>query len=105
LLDAGRVHGLQVASEVFADRTYQPNRSLTPRTQPNAVITDERVAADQVVRMLREGMVRTTDGTDAAIQADTICLHSDGADPVNFALRLNVKLKSEGFWLKALTSS
>ncbi|MEO6994634.1 MAG: 5-oxoprolinase subunit PxpA [Lacunisphaera sp.] len=105
LLDAGRVHGLQVASEVFADRTYQPNRSLTPRTQPNAVIADETVAVDQVVRMLRDGVVRTTDGTDATIQADTICLHSDGANPVNFALKLNVKLKSEGVRLKALTSA
>ncbi|HEY4247294.1 MAG TPA: 5-oxoprolinase subunit PxpA [Lacunisphaera sp.] len=105
LLDAGRVHGLQVASEVFADRTYQPNRSLTPRTQPNAVISDEAAAVDQVVRMLRDGVVRTTDGTDATIQADTVCLHGDGADPINFAVKLNVKLKSEGFWLKALTSS
>lgn len=105
LLDAGRVHGLQVASEVFADRTYQPNRSLTPRTQPDAVITDEAAAVDQVVRMLRDGVVRTTDGTDVSIQADTVCLHGDGPDPVNFALRLNVKLKAEGFWLKALTSS
>jgi len=105
LLDAGRVHGLQVASEVFADRTYQPNRSLTPRTQPDAVITDEAVAVAQVVRMLRDGVVRTTDGTDVSMQADTVCLHGDGPDPINFALRLNVKLKSEGFWLKALTSS
>ena len=105
LLDAGRVHGLQVASEVFADRTYQPNRSLTPRTQPNAVIAEEAVAVDQVIRMLRDGVVRTTDGTDVTIQADTVCLHGDGADPINFALKLNVKLKSEGFWLKALTSS
>ncbi len=105
LLDAGRVHGLQVASEVFADRTYQPNRSLTPRSQANAVIADETVAVDQVVRMLRDGVVRTTDGTEATIQADTVCLHSDGADPINFALKLNVKLKSEGFWLKALSSA
>src|SRR5665213_2265875 len=96
LLDAGRVHGLQVASEVFADRTYQPNRSLTPRSQPNAVITDEAVAVEQVLRMVREGMVRTTDGTDVSIKADTICLHGDGPDPVNFALKLNVKLKGEG---------
>jgi UPF0271 protein len=104
LLDAGRVHGLQVASEVFADRSYQPNRSLTPRSQPNAVIADEAVAVEQVLRMVREGVVRTTDGTDVSIKADTICLHGDGPDPVNFALKLNVLLKGEGFWLKAMTA-
>ena len=67
LLEAGKVHGLQVASEVFADRTYQANRSLTPRTQPNAMITDEDAAVSQVLRMVREGVVRSTDGTDVTI--------------------------------------
>jgi UPF0271 protein len=103
LLDAGRARGLQVASEVFADRTYQPDRSLTPRTQPDAMITDEDTAAAQVLRMIREGVVRATDGTDVSIQADTICLHGDGPAPVEFALKLNVKLKAEGFWLKAFS--
>jgi UPF0271 protein len=104
LLEAGKVHGLQVASEVFADRTYQPDRSLTPRTQPDAIITDEETAVMQVLRMVREGMVRTIDGSDVSIQADTVCVHGDGANPVEFALKLNVKLKAEGFWLKAISS-
>lgn len=104
LLDAGRARGLQVASEVFADRTYQADRSLTPRTRLDAMITDEETATTQVLRMLKEGVVRATDGTDVTIQADTVCLHGDGADPVNFALKLNVKLKAEGFWLKAFSS-
>ena len=103
LLEAGKVHGLQVASEVFADRTYQPDRSLTPRTQPDAVITDEETAVMQGLRMVRDGMVRTTDGSDVSIQADTVCVHGDGANPVEFALKLHVKLKAEGFWLKAIS--
>src|SRR2546430_8420045 len=45
LLRAGRARGLRVASEVFADRTYQPDGSLTPRSQPDALIRDEAVAA------------------------------------------------------------
>jgi 5-oxoprolinase (ATP-hydrolysing) subunit A len=104
LLEAGKVHGLRVASEVFADRTYQANRSLTPRTQPNAMITDEEAAVAQVLRMVREGVVRSTDGLDVSIAADTVCVHGDGANPVEFALKLNVKLKAEGFTLKAITA-
>src|ERR1700712_2235329 len=74
LLDAGRARGLQVASEVFADRTYQADRSLTPRTRLDAIITDEETATAQVLRMVKEGVVRATDGTDVTIQADTVCV-------------------------------
>jgi UPF0271 protein len=101
LIEAGRTRGLQVASEVFADRTYQSNGSLTARTQPNALITDENVAVAQVLRMVREGAVRAVDGTDVSIKADTVCLHGDGPHPVEFAQKMNTKLKAEGFWIKA----
>ena len=101
LLEAGRVCGLQVASEVFADRTYQADGSLTPRTQPDALITDEEVAVAQVLRMVREGRVRATDGTEVAIQADTVCLHGDGPHPVVFARRLRGGLTAAGIAVKA----
>ncbi len=67
-----------MAEEVFADRTYQRDGSLTPRSRPDALITDEAVAVAQVLRMVREGKVRATDGTDISIQADTVCVHGDG---------------------------
>ena len=101
LLEAGRSCGLQVASEVFADRTYRADGSLTPRTQPNALITDEEVAVAQVLRMVREGKVRATDGTEVAIQADTVCLHGDGPHPVEFARRLRGGLTAAGIAVKA----
>lgn len=99
---AARTNGdIIVFSEVFADRTYQPDGSLTPRAQPNALITDENVAVTQVLRMVREGRVRATDGTDVAIRADTICLHGDGPHPVAFARRLRRDLATAGIELKA----
>ena len=101
LVAAGRAVGLQVAEEVFADRTYQADGSLTPRTQPNALITDEDAAVTQALRMVREGRVRATDGTDVAIQADTICLHGDGPHPVEFARRLRRELTAVGIGIKA----
>ena len=55
----------------------------------------------QVWRMVREGKVRATDGTDIAIQADTVCLHGDGAHPVEFARRLRQELAAAGIEIKA----
>jgi UPF0271 protein len=98
---AGRLCGLQVAEEVFADRTYRADGSLTPRTEPKALITDEEAAVAQVLRMVREGMVLATDGSDVAIQADTICLHGDGAHPVKFARRLRQELTAAGVEIRA----
>ena len=101
LLEAGAVRGLQVASEVFADRTYQANGSLTPRTQPNAIITDEAAAVAQVLRFVSEGVVRAVDGTDVGVKVDTICLHGDEVNAVVFAQKISAALKAGGFWLKA----
>ncbi len=85
LIETGRNLGLRVAAEVFADRTYQADGSLTLRGRENAVIENEADAIAQVLRMVREGVVRSIDGTDVAMQADTLCLHGDGPQAVNFA--------------------
>jgi len=92
LVRAGRAHGLRVAAEVFADRTYRPDGSLTPRAQPGATIEDEAAAVAQVLRMVREGVVRATDGSDVPVAADTVCLHGDGPHAVAFARCLRREL-------------
>ena len=96
LARAAAARGLRIANEVFADRTYQRDGSLTPRSRPEALIQDEREAVAQVLRMIREGLVRATDGTDVPIRADTVCLHGDGPNPVAFARRLREALHAAG---------
>lgn len=93
---AARRCGLRVASEVFADRTYQPDGSLTPRSRADALIADEAACVAQVLRLVREGRVRATNGADVAIAADTVCLHGDGAHAVEFARRLRTALAEAG---------
>jgi UPF0271 protein len=100
LVRAGQARGLRVAHEVFADRTYQADGSLTPRARPDALITDAAVAVAQVIRMVREGVVRATDGTTVAVVADTVCLHGDGAHAVAFAQQLGRELRAAGIALK-----
>ena len=101
VIAAAAACGLPVASEVFADRTYQRDGSLTPRKQAHALITDAPTAVAQVLRMVRENTVRAIDGTDVLIRADTVCLHGDGAQPVVFARRLRRELTAAGVEIKA----
>jgi UPF0271 protein len=53
--------------------------------------------------MIREGLVRATDGTEVAIRADTVCLHGDGPNPVAFARRLRDALRAAGIEAKAFS--
>ena len=101
LIKAGSKIGLRVANEVFADRTYQDKGNLTPRKSANALITDEEVAGAQCLRMVKEGLITTTDGTDIAIKADTICLHGDGEHAAIFAAKIHTLFKEENIGLQA----
>ncbi|MGQ0740060.1 MAG: 5-oxoprolinase subunit PxpA [Bacteroidota bacterium] len=87
--------GLKTASEVFADRTYRDDGSLTPRSQPNALIEEADQAVSQVLEMLREGTVTTVSGKKIPIIAETICIHGDGKHAVEFAKAIHKLLKKE----------
>ena len=77
--------GLKTLSEVFADRTYQSDGSLTPRSKPGALIEDEQTCVQQVREMILNGRVMSASGGFIPIQAQTICLHGDGENAVAFA--------------------
>jgi len=85
--------GLRTAHEVFADRTYQEDGSLTPRSRPDALIEDAALAAEQALRMVREQKVLTTSGHTVPVQADTICLHGDGAHALAFCKSIHFILQ------------
>jgi len=102
LLKAGAKIGLRTASEVFSDRTYQSNGSLTPRRQPDAMITDDREAVKQVIRMVNEGKVLSRQQEDVRIQADTICIHGDGVHALEFAQTINESLKQAGITVQPI---
>lgn len=94
--------GLKTASEVFADRTYQDDGSLTSRSQPNALIEDEQKVLQQVLQMVNEKTVQTLSGNNIPIIADTVCIHGDGEHAVQFARALNKKLSLGGIEIKPL---
>jgi 5-oxoprolinase (ATP-hydrolysing) subunit A len=92
--------GLRTAAEVFADRTYQPNGTLTPRSRPDALIGDPEICKTHVLRMVRDRKVIATDGTAVPIHADTICIHGDGPHAVSFAAKIRDALQHEGIVIK-----
>jgi UPF0271 protein len=94
--------GLKTASEVFADRTYQDDGSLTPRLQPNALIEDRERCIKQVLQMVKNKKVTSVSGKEISIVADTVCLHGDGKNAVLFAKAIYQRLKAENIELKAL---
>ncbi|CAM3789641.1 MULTISPECIES: LamB/YcsF family protein [Paenibacillus] len=102
LVDAGKRTGLRTASEVFADRTYQDDGTLTPRSLPGALITDEEQSVRQVLRMVKEGVVMSQSGKIIPIVADTICIHGDSPHAPVFARTLRTRLESEGVRVQSI---
>lgn len=92
---------LQFVSEFFADRNYNADGSLVTRSNRDALLHDPIAGAQRVVRMLRESVVRTVDGTDIEMRASTICLHGDSPNAVEFARRLRARLQEEEITITA----
>ena len=85
LHEAADEAGLTVIREAFADRAYLADGSLVPRSRPGAVIHDVDLVADRMVRLVTERSIMSIDGEHLAIEADTICIHSDTANAVELA--------------------
>ncbi len=99
ILQAEKI-GLKTASEVFADRTYQPDGNLTPRSESDALIKDSEKALSQVLQMITEQTVTATNGDKVALKAETICIHGDGENALEFAKIINAKLTENGIEIR-----
>ncbi|MBQ7158498.1 MAG: LamB/YcsF family protein [Treponema sp.] len=88
------------ACEVFADRAYQDDGTLVPRSQPGAVITDESEAVSRSVRMVTQGVVTTVSGKDIPVQADTICVHGDNPKALAFVQNIRNAFTEAGVAIK-----
>ncbi|GAA0451510.1 5-oxoprolinase subunit PxpA [Alkalibacillus silvisoli] len=104
LVEVGHQLDLNVASEVFADRTYTKEGFLTPRKDAKAVITDYEEIERQVFNFVFHGYVETITGERVFIEADTLCFHGDGKSVFRHANRIRTKLEQEGVQVKAITS-
>jgi 5-oxoprolinase (ATP-hydrolysing) subunit A len=95
LILAGEKIGLKVANEAFSDRGYRADGSLVPRSEPGAFIKDADVAADRFIHFIKTGYLKSVEGTDIKLLADTVCLHGDSPGALLLAKRLYKRLAEE----------
>ena len=101
-IDAGARAGLATASEVFSDRAYESDGSLSPRTLAGSLLTDSDAAAARLVRMIRDGIVISRQGTLLRVTATTACVHGDTPGSADFARRLRAGLVAAGIGTAAI---
>ena len=87
--------GLKTAAEIFADRAYMEDLSLVPRKQPGSMITDEDLAVERCIKMIKERKVTAITGKEIEIQGDTLCVHGDGAKALAFVERIRKEFEAE----------
>lgn len=101
LITAATATGLKTKNEVFADRTYQDDGHLTPRTETNALISDHQQSLDQVLQMVMQRSVTSVNEKEVPIVADTLCVHSDGEHALTFAREIKAMLLMNGVEIKS----
>lgn len=102
LLRAGQAAGLKTAAEVFADRAYDPDGSLTSRSKPGSVIHDTPTVVERAIRMVKDKQVIAVDGSTIQLQADTICLHGDTPGAAEHARAVRTGLEAAGIAVASL---
>ena len=96
---AGTAAGLQVFSEIFADRAYLPNGRLVPRSHPLAMIHDADFAVKRLVDFLSSGKMPTLDGPAIPLAAQSICVHGDSPGAVHMARQIRASFGQAGIAL------
>ncbi|CDR27852.1 5-oxoprolinase subunit PxpA [Staphylococcus schweitzeri] len=102
LISEAKDVGLITASEVFADRRYEDNGQLVSRRESDAVITDTEEALNQVLKMVKENKVISKNNKEITLQADTICVHGDGAHAIDFVAKIRKAFTKEGIDIQSL---
>lgn len=99
---AARERGLRVGIVGIADRAYEDDGTLVPRSRPGAVLHDPARIAERTVRMVAEGVIETVGGRDIPVNADTVLLHGDNPAAVELARRIRRELAGAGIEIKPL---
>lgn len=102
LIDAARQIGLRAASEFFADRAYTDEGTLAPRALEGSVIHDEDVAISRTIKMLKDGTVTSIGGREIELKCESICVHGDNQNAVDFVALIRSRLQSEGIEIAPL---
>lgn len=93
--------GLRTCCEIFADRAYMDDLSLVPRKMEGAMITDENLAIQRCIRMVKEGKITSINGKELDIKGETLCVHGDGEKALLFVEKIRKAFTDEGISIQA----
>jgi UPF0271 protein len=93
---ASAAAGVAFAREAFPDRSYEADGTLTPRSRPDALVSDPAACADRAARMVLDGVVEARDGTIIEIEPDSLCVHGDGPEAVPVLRAIRARLEQSG---------
>lgn len=93
---AARAQGVEVFSEIFADRAYLPSGRLVPRSHAGAVLHDAEEAAERLLRFLETGRMPVIAGAPIQLAAQSICVHGDTPGAFAMAQTIRAKLGDAG---------
>lgn len=102
LIKAGKDVGIKVANEVFADRAYNDDGTLVARTLPGAVIHDKDLAIKRVIKMVKDGKIESINGKIIEIVPQSICIHGDNPEALEFSKNIKEALIKEGIEVVSL---
>src|SRR6266850_1927578 len=103
MLNVFRSAGFVVAAEAFADRRYGPDGTLRSRKFEDALIRDPAEAARQALGIVERGVVIASDGSEVAVDAQTICIHGDTPRASQIAAAVARTLRQAGVTLSAIS--
>lgn len=101
MITAAKKLGTPAIGEVFADRSYQDDGTLTPRSQPGAMIEDESRSVLQALGMIERQAVTSLAGKSVKVAPGTLCLHGDQPGAVGFAKALRRAFAERGVEVRA----
>lgn len=101
MIAAARHADLNAVEEVFADRAYEADGSLVARNKPGAMIETDEAAIAQTLSLIKDKQVKAIDGSLVRVNAQTVCLHGDGAHALDFARQIRARLHSERIAVRA----
>ena len=91
-----RAAGLRVAIVGIADRAYEDDGTLVPRSEPGAVIHDPDEIRARTIRMVVDGVIDSRHGVQIPVACDTVLVHGDTAGAVTLAGRIRAGLEEQG---------
>lgn len=92
--------GLRTVSEIYMDRAYLDNSMLAPRSMEGAMITDLDTAVRRSVRLIKTGKTESISGKELTMKADSLCVHGDTPQALEFLVSLRKALVAEGIEIK-----